>query len=84
MAMYRNIEEAWEQQQEEKESKKRVEAAKRKTELEVMVRIFSLYSVRRSIDNLAGSWTRGREGGRRKSEITLYLTRLHLGGIVVL
>lgn len=38
MAMYRNIEEAWERQQEEKESTKRVEAAKRKIELEVLVR----------------------------------------------
>eukprot|EP00903_Cladosiphon_okamuranus_P008234 g7927.t1 len=36
MAMYRNIEEAWERQQEEKESKKRIEAAKRKIELEVL------------------------------------------------
>ena len=39
MAMYRNIEEEWERQQEEKESKKRVEAAKRKIEHEVLVRI---------------------------------------------
>lgn len=39
MAMYKNIEEAWERQQEEKESKKRIEAAQRKIEHEVMVRI---------------------------------------------
>lgn len=39
MAMYRNIEEAWQQQREENTSKKRVEAAKRKIELEVLVRI---------------------------------------------
>lgn len=39
MEMYRSIEEAWERQQEEKESKKVVEAAKRKVELEVMVRM---------------------------------------------
>eukprot|EP00752_Nemacystus_decipiens_P011953 g10598.t1 len=36
MVMYRNIEDAWERQQEEKESKKRVEAAQRKIEHEVM------------------------------------------------
>ncbi|CAM9251020.1 unnamed protein product [Scytosiphon promiscuus] len=38
MAMYRDIEEAWERMQEEKESTKRIEAAKRKLEHQVLVR----------------------------------------------
>lgn len=38
MAEYRAIEEAWERQQEEKESTRRTEAAKRKVEQEVLVR----------------------------------------------
>lgn len=39
MAMYRDIEEAWERMQEEKESTKRIEAAKRKLEHEVLVSV---------------------------------------------
>lgn len=38
MAIYRDVEEAWEREQEEKESTKRIEAAKRRVELEVLVR----------------------------------------------
>lgn len=38
MAVYREIEEAWEHQQEEKEATRRTEAAKRKIEHEVLVR----------------------------------------------
>lgn len=38
MAIYRDIEEAWEREQEEKESTKRIETAKRRVELEVLVR----------------------------------------------
>lgn len=38
MAIYREVEEAWERQQEEKEATRRTEAAKRKIEQEVLVR----------------------------------------------
>ncbi len=38
MAMYRNIEEAWERQQEEQESKRRQEAAERRAQHEILVR----------------------------------------------